>query len=249
MEKTENPSLHEGDGRLYPEREVRLSPISTGADYILPDYMGDIRKILDYSAKVLPSGRFLGDGEASFVGIVCYSVVYLDSENKLTEASFTSDYEYEIKTDEAFVDGDGKAEILSVAIRPSSPRKLSAKAMLSAAALICEDRNPPSAEALKGAEMLPATIKESSMTIVRLAEREYAEEGARLQGVIADEAEVILSGGKGIVTGSYYRGGELHIEGYLDMFALLMIEGETPLRVEKRVPISEVMLYDCESEC
>ena len=34
----------------------------TAAEYVLPDYNGDIRKILYTSADVRPSGKFSGEG-------------------------------------------------------------------------------------------------------------------------------------------------------------------------------------------
>ena len=39
-------------------------------DYVLPDYLGDVRKILFTEAVLRPSGRFAGGDEVEFSGIV-----------------------------------------------------------------------------------------------------------------------------------------------------------------------------------
>ena len=67
------------------------------AEYILPDYLGDVRKILFTGAEVRPSGRFAGDDEVEFSGIVVYTVVYLDADNDISSVEFTSEYDYSVK--------------------------------------------------------------------------------------------------------------------------------------------------------
>lgn len=233
---------------LMPDREIRLSPVNTGADYILPDYMGDIRKVLNYSARVVPSGRFVGEGEVSFVGIVCYSIVYLDNENKLTQAEFTSDYEYEVKVGEKFVDGDSRCELAGLSVRPSAPRKLSARATLVPTVIMAEDKTPPSPQWSEGTYTLPSVVRESSIELMRLGEREYAEEGARLQGVMADEVMTVLSGADSIISHADCHGGEVTIEGNINAYALLMIDGETPIRIEKSIPINESFSDACSED-
>ena len=63
----------------------------TGAEYLLPDYNGDVRRILYTSATPRPSGSFVGDGNVEYSGIVVYDVVYLDGDGVLSSVSFTSD--------------------------------------------------------------------------------------------------------------------------------------------------------------
>ena len=56
----------------------------SGCEYILPDYMGDIKKILMSSARVVPSGKLAGGGNVEASGVVEYEILYADSEGKLT---------------------------------------------------------------------------------------------------------------------------------------------------------------------
>ena len=76
-------------------RNIKCADVYTEsqADYALPDYLGDVRKILFTEAALRPSGRFAGGDEVEFSGVVVYNVVYLDAENNLSSAEFTSDYD------------------------------------------------------------------------------------------------------------------------------------------------------------
>ena len=66
----------------------------TSADHSLPDYNGDVRRILYTNAQVHPSGSFENGDSVDFSGIVVYDIVYADSENRINTASFSSDYDF-----------------------------------------------------------------------------------------------------------------------------------------------------------
>ena len=66
-------------------------------DYLLPDYQGDVRKILFTEATLRPAGRFAGGDEVEFSGVVVYNMVYLDGEGNLASLEFTTDYDYSVK--------------------------------------------------------------------------------------------------------------------------------------------------------
>ena len=65
----------------------------THTEYILPDYLGEIKKILTSSAEIRPAAKYSSDDGTESSGIVVYDVLYTDSEGKLSSASFTSDYD------------------------------------------------------------------------------------------------------------------------------------------------------------
>ena len=69
----------------------------TSADHSLPDYNGDVRRILYTNAAVHPSGSFENGDSVDFSGIVAYDIVYVDSENRINSASFSSDYDFTVK--------------------------------------------------------------------------------------------------------------------------------------------------------
>ena len=110
-------------------------------DYILPDYQGDVRRILFTECKLARSGKYSDETGDEFSGILTYEVVYLDSEGKLTRASFTSDYDLRLKaTDDERKAAFAEPRVTSCTIRLTGPRRISAKATVSATVeCVCED--------------------------------------------------------------------------------------------------------------
>ena len=51
-------------------------------EHHLPDYLGDMKKVLSTSARVVPAGKFIGGEEVQFGGAVVFDVWYLDAENR-----------------------------------------------------------------------------------------------------------------------------------------------------------------------
>ena len=100
-------------------------------DYVLPDYMGDMRKILFTEATVRPSGKFAGGEAVEMSGIVVYNVIYLDSDGALSSVEFSSDYDYSVKcSGDNYNDSVAATRVSNYAIRLIGPRKISARASL-----------------------------------------------------------------------------------------------------------------------
>lgn len=118
---------------------TREAHTETQTEYTLPDYNPDVRKILYTSAEVQPSGKFVSDGEIEFSGIIVYNLVYSDPENNIFSTSFTSDYDYTVKCNsEVFKDCVADTRVSNYALRLVGPRKVSAKASVSASVRMCE---------------------------------------------------------------------------------------------------------------
>ena len=83
----------------------------SSCEYILPDYLGDVKKLVSSVARVVPSGHFESDAELECAGIVSYDIVYLDSENKLSTASFSSDYDFSLKKGEDYLDSYVRSDV------------------------------------------------------------------------------------------------------------------------------------------
>ncbi len=121
-----------------------ISPLicESAAEYVLPDYCTDIRKILYTGARVLPLGSFEGNGSTEFSGSVEYTVVYEDQEHGLNSCKFTSEYELAVKCDEdEYENSHCEVNISTFSIRPVAPRKLSAKCSLCASVGINERKS------------------------------------------------------------------------------------------------------------
>ncbi len=213
-------------------------------DYTLPDYLGDVRRILFTECEARSASRFATEDKEELSGIVVYNVVYLDSENKLSSVSFTSDYDTDVK-----LPGDtelqivGSPRISGYNVRLLGPRKFSAKASVSTSlrfvsedliaaggtAYECEDKPISATRVLK--------IHNSASS--ERVEREYAETLERLEGSIADEVNVVYTSAEVIFDGVSAGDGEATLKGTLVLSAVIS-DADSPIYVvEKRVPIEE----------
>ena len=217
-------------------------------DYVLPDYNGDVRKILFTKARVLPSGKFPSGDSVQFAGVVSYNVVYLDNENNVTHCDFTADYDVGVKCcEDTFRDADIDTELESYTVRLNGPRKFSVKAMLDSTVHILEDECIGcTGDALLSdeAELLTKDIKIRCSAIGSSDEREYAEELQHIDGVIADEVEVLYTDSEVKITSASFSDGSGEHKGEIKVTSLVKCGKEVPHLVEKSIPFEETFSFD-----
>ena len=103
-------------------------------EFILPDYMPEIRRVISVEASPLPESRFLTGAAMEFSGTLIYSVLYIGDTGELYSAPLSSEYSTSVAlgdssvTDAAAVGIDTRLD--SVSCRASGPRKLSLKSRL-----------------------------------------------------------------------------------------------------------------------
>ena len=218
-------------------------------DYVLPDYLGDVRKILFSEASLRPSGRFAGGDEVEFSGIVVYDVIYLDADGRLASASFSSDYDYSVKcTADSYNDSIADTRVSNYAVRLLSPRKINAKASLVGSVRLSEREVHSVSGSGFASDLVPevntgsANLRTQSTSSV--CEREYAESVARLDGAIADELAVIYSSAEAVV--EEVRGDEnrAYVKGKMRMLAVIQNGDEPAYSVEKTVSFDEGVDFD-----
>ena len=217
----------------------------TGADYSLPDYNGDVRKILYTEAKVRPSGSFENGENIDFSGIIVYNLVYSDSENRINSVSFTSDYDQSVKCAAGSEPISVDTSVSGFSVRLLGPRKLSAKATLNSKILITRKES----QSVDGSAFDGAVSPEAETLFVNVmsaacserSEREYAEELARFDGVGADSVEVIYSNAECIVESANAEEGGVSIRGSIKINALIKCDSEEVKMLEKTLKVDEVI--------
>ena len=86
MEKLTNaPALH---------APIMLTSLTheSSADFILPEYMPPIRRIVSVEAVPLPESRFLNGSALELGGTLAYAVLYIGEDSAVSCASVTADY-------------------------------------------------------------------------------------------------------------------------------------------------------------
>lgn len=178
------------------QRTVILEGGQSSGEYVLPDYQGDVKKVLLTRACAVPSGKYKNGDVLDIVGVVTYDVVYIDSEDNITPLSFTTDYDMSLRIDdEMYVDAAVRTTISNFSLRLMGPRKFSAKAQLECECLVAERREyevEGDTFGRDGAIARCKTVNILSGAYGKSEEREVAEEVAHIDGAIVDEVEVLL---------------------------------------------------------
>ena len=117
------------------QKDLVTDPVFTEAneEFILPDYMPEIGRVLRVSASLLPEECYLGSDAAEFAGRVEYRLLYSDSEGTVTEAPLEGRYRYRMPHGEKKIVTAYTDEVIeSVSARPSAPRKLGIRTRIAA---------------------------------------------------------------------------------------------------------------------
>ena len=216
----------------------------TATDYSLPDYCGDVRRILFTKADVHPSGKFETGESVEFSGIVSYTVVYVDAENRIGEASFSSDYDFAVKCDaQALSAAAAKTSVSGFSIKLLGPRKISAKAaLLSKVELAKKETLDVSGDAFEieeHPEVRMCGAKIQSIAVSEVADREYAEQLLHLDGASSDEISVVYTDSECRVDSCEVMDSEMAIRGEILVRALVNRSEDAMFITEGRIKFDE----------
>ena len=104
-------------------------------EFVLPDYIPEIKKLLLCKAQALPESRFIAENEIESTGSVTYNVIYTDDDGNLCATPLSSSYEIKIpvraENAGAFID----ISVENAQARANGPRRLSIKSRLKARTL------------------------------------------------------------------------------------------------------------------
>ena len=223
-------------------REVRALRCESVGEYSLPDYNGDIRKVLALKTKVFPTGKFVGDDSLEISGTVGYEFVYLDAENNVTHAEFLTDYDAAVRINsETYVDSDVETSVSGCNMRLVGPRKISVKCMLDSDVHISERRcYTIGGDAFM--EYEPQILSTSASVLATSffvgESKAVSEELLSIDGAIADEVEVLLSDARVFLDTVEPAGDGVTLDGMLKVTVLYRNADERPKLLSKDIPYS-----------
>ncbi len=236
------------------QKDIRVEKVTkeVSCDYILPDFKGDIKKVLMCKAEATPTGKYNSDGRLEFTGIVNYSLLYADMENKITSAHFENDFSLNCQGEREAMDGMMDVNVCGISMRLYGPRKISVKATLNCDIKIAEENPLPEPNADEGIEpeILYESLDIATASISEGVEREYAEELTQIQSYPAESIEILTSGGNVFVSEAKAVDNGIELTGFYELYAIISTPDEPALAVSKRfrftetVPINEETSQD-----
>lgn len=210
-------------------------------DFLLPDYMPEIRRVLRLDASLSPDEPILRAGEAELEGKLLYKLLYTDESGALTEAPLEGHY----RTTASLGEGEDTVlapyeKIESVSFRPVGPRKLSVrtKVRVCPRAYGAKESVPalhtllPAGESF---ETLPATQAVLSLYSA-MSDGLEAEFVTRPEGQDMDSLRVLATKGDMLVENATAQDGRVTLYGTLFPHAVLAAEGGAPFVVSRRLP-------------
>ena len=218
-------------------------------EYVLPDYLGDVRKILYTNAELRPTARFAGGGELECSGIVVYDMIYLDSENNLSSVQFSSDYDYTVKCpSEECVNSVENARLSGFSLRLNGPRRINARASVASSVRLLENEcislSGDGLDKPASLELHKKGIKVRQTALSERVEREYAESLTMLESAIADEVSVIYSCMEPAVEEIERLESALNVKGRLRMLAVVKNGDMGAIPCEKQISFEEMIPFE-----
>lgn len=215
----------------------------SGCEYSLPDYMGDVKKILSVNAVAIPSAKFASDEAVEFSGIVSYDILYCDSEGKLTRILTSSDYDIQVPTGEGYLDSLAEVTVASISSRLTGPRKLILKSLLSAEIIFSRESSLECSGSAfadgESPEVLTKEILDSEIVFATSPEREYAEEAEHLSDTRAEDIEVIATSGSVRITETFAEDGGVMVRGELIITSIIRTSEQPPFAIKRIIPFEE----------
>lgn len=237
--------------------ETKFSTVKKGetytecaAEYILPDYKGDVKRVLHTEAKALPSGSFVDSTEAEFDGVVVFDVLYLDSENRLSSVTFSTDYSLKAPVDQTSVGVHTECSAENVSVRLPGPRKMLGRCTVRHKVYdeceVCCAAMGSTFDEKSQPELCKSSVNALRTLRAKLSDREYAEELMFIPGAALDDVEVIAKRGDVRINSVSARTEGVSISGEISVSAL--IGGENPYVKECTFPFEENVTLSGASE-
>ena len=105
-ETNEKKELTPGTQTMQQPAAVSSPLFESGGEFVLPDYLPKVQKVLRLEANALPPTRYMSGSEAQMSGSVLHTLIYLGEDGEMSAAVLPSKYEFTVPT--AGLNADGQ---------------------------------------------------------------------------------------------------------------------------------------------
>lgn len=223
-------------------------------DFILPDYLPDVKKVIWVQACPRLGNRFLGSGILEFEGAVAYKVLYIAEDNKVRCAAFLSDFKNKIESEEL---GEDCVDILTpvasaVVCRLQNPRKLNIRCKAGVEGAIWRRSSfLPELYGARGGEEKGIETSECLVDALNITNRRESgmvySEDITIESSMPAIGEVICSSADIYVDECRCVGNELLLRGVCELellYSVLLNEKEDYILLRRTLPYSQSLDAD-----
>lgn len=214
------------------------------ADFTLPDYQPEIKRLLRIGAEVLSPECSFGINDCEISGNIDYYVIYLGADNQMYCAPLSSEYRMALPLDDGmglFYDGDASVVCEFVSGRVTAKRKISIRSKLYATASIFNNialenefaagADPSYTERLDG-EVNAGIIGRGVSEIIRVGDE-------LIPDTRNGEIRVVCAEGKVCMSEVSAQNSEVNCKGDVYLKLIMCAEsGDMPYTVTRKIPFS-----------
>lgn len=244
-ETNEKRELHAADGQMMQQTAATCPLPESGGEFVLPDYLPKVQRVLRLEANALPPTPFVRAGEVQMSGSVLHTLIYLGEDGEMGATVLPTKYEFAVPTGKAaHPTVDAVVQVDSVSYRLSAPRKINIRTRLAAkpqvystvaVAPLCTPAE------IDGLHRLEETVDGVDTRFVRLPDTELSDSidvaGAAVRpiwcGSTAAVTDVRVTPDGAILRGDVY-------------VKVLAVGGDAPRMLRKKLPFEARL--DAESE-
>ena len=218
-------------------------------DFVLPDYMPEICRVLKLETSIIKGDGFLGSAKADFDGTVLYTLFYTDNEETLTAVPLESRYHYELPLGAVVPELVFSEERLdSVNMRPCGPRRVFIRSRIRAC--VHSITKEPLQKALD--DILPSDVgeverleKKTQALYTTLCRCEPTEASTEfiLEGRDSEKLRPVYAKSETVIDKITAEDGHLICRGALLLYVLLEDGGDT-VTLTRKIPFEDASTAD-----
>ncbi|MBQ8836197.1 MAG: DUF3794 domain-containing protein [Clostridia bacterium] len=226
---------------LQSETQMQSQLIESGGEFVLPDYMPKIQKVLRLEARALPPSRYVGGNSVQMSGNVLHTLIYLGEDGETGATVLPSKYEFSLP-----VSGTptptvtSSVEVDGLTYRITAPRKLNIRTRLGikshcfAAEDVSADITPVDALNVSKLYGVADTLKTQ---ILNSSDIQISD---RVETSGADGSRLLWCGSAAAVTDARATDGGVTVRGEV-LAKVLVDENGTPRMYTKKIPFDEFL--------
>lgn len=237
-EMNEKKELTPGTQTMQQAAAVSSPLFESGGEFVLPDYLPKVQKVLRLEANALPPTRYMSGSEAQMSGSVLHTLIYLGEDGEMSAAVLPSKYEFTVPTAGLNApEVEAPVRVDALTYRLSAPRKINIRTRLAAKPQVTEvaeitPRRTP--EKIDGLHTLEGEADSVETRYVKLPDIELADSidvsGADVRPIWCG-ATAAVTDVRAMADGATLRG-DVCVK-------VLVLDGNTPKMLRKKIPFEE----------
>lgn len=237
-ETSEKKELAAGGQTMQQTVSVSSPLFESGGEFVLPDYLPKVQKVLRLEADVLPPARYMSGSEAQMSGNVLHTLLYLGEDGEMSAAVLPSKYEFAVPTaglTAPEVEAAVRADALTY--RLSAPRKINIRTRLAAKPqVLAETAIAPrcAPEKIDGLHTLGDETDSIETHYIKLPDMELSDS----IGMPSADARPIWCGATAAVTDVRTTADGATLRGECRT-KVLVLDGGTPKMLRGKIPFEE----------